>query len=595
MVRVLSPLLACAAVASLSTAADAQQPKRGAAPAAAAVARPAAPAAVPHFAPVAPHFAPAAPHFAPQVSHFAPQISHFAMPHFAPRVVSRVSAPHVAHLVAPHVPHVAHIVPRVVPHVETSSRVARTLHTPTPTVSHEAQKLVTSTTHAPTRAEVRNEERLNRLEQRAQTGHLNAREQKQLNALQQEHTNRQLREQNAQKPNTPENAQKANAEQNAQRLEQQRRNEAQLRNKLGPPVTAQQAQQGRFAAAFANRADRDRGREWAGEAWRHHHRAGFVPWLGPLFWPYAYDDIFYYTFWPYGYDDGFWAYTYDDFFDSLFWPNGGPYADYGYAGPYGGDFAAALPTTDYAGRSVGSNSRVRVARQATQIARQLCGDPGNGVTAWPFAQIERAVTPTPEQQALLDDLKKAAAQAAVEFKTSCSTNFPMTPPGRLRAMLSRLEATRHAVEAVRQPLAAFYDSLNDEQKARFNAIGPNLGTAQANANAAATDQCNAEKPGLVNLPIERIADALQPNEMQQAALERLRDAVTHAVATLQAACPDTTPLTPVARLDAMEKRLDALITAAKTVQPALEGFYASLSDEQKAQFNVLGRQTASGG
>jgi hypothetical protein len=46
----------------------------------------------------------------------------------------------------------------------------------------------------------------------------------------------------------------------------------------------------------------------------------------------------------------------------------------------------------------------------------------------------------------------------------------------------------------------------------------------------------------------------------------------------------------------MADRLDALIAAANTVQPALDSFYGSLSDEQKAQFNILGRrQTASGG
>jgi hypothetical protein len=37
----------------------------------------------------------------------------------------------------------------------------------------------------------------------------------------------------------------------------------------------------------------------------------------------------------------------------------------------------------------------------------------------------------------------------------------------------------------------------------------------------------------------------------------------------------------------MEQRLDALLAAANTVQPALEEFYASLSSEQKARFNAL--------
>ena len=43
---------------------------------------------------------------------------------------------------------------------------------------------------------------------------------------------------------------------------------------------------------------------------------------------------------------------------------------------------------------------------------------------------------------------------------------------------------------------------------------------------------------------------------------------------MQAACPDETPITPPGRLEAMEKRLQAMIDAAKTVKPALESFYA---------------------
>ena len=54
----------------------------------------------------------------------------------------------------------------------------------------------------------------------------------------------------------------------------------------------------------------------------------FVAWYGPVFWPYAYSDVFDYAFWPYGYDEGFWAYAYDDFFDGVFWGEAGPPEDY---------------------------------------------------------------------------------------------------------------------------------------------------------------------------------------------------------------------------------------------------------------------------
>ena len=637
MSRVSSAVLASTAILLLPVAANAQFKKAGGAPA--------APAAAPHFsAPAAaPHFsAPAAPHFSAPQAHFSMPQAHFSAPHVAApaiRSVPHFSAPQ--HIASPHIatPHIA------TAHTE-SLRDLRTVKTPPSTIASSAKLQALS------RAELHTQQRLDRLEQRAQTGHLTGHEQKQLSALHDQQTRQQLlheqttqklegqqklREQNAQKLQEEkfgaqnsqklqdekglheQNAQKLQEEQklkeqNAQKLQDQQKLREQnaqklqeekklreaedLRRKDAPHVNPKDAAQGRFAANFQNH-QQDRA-EWSRDAWRHHNHAFFIAWIGPIFWPYVYSDIFYYTFWPYGFDYGYWPYLYDDFFETVFWPNGGPYADYYYSGPYGGDFGAALPDPRPGGRLA---ARSRSTTQATQLARALCSDPGNGITAWPFGQIERAVGPYADQHALLDDLKRAAATASDDFKASCSTDFPMTPPGRLKAMLSRLQATRDAVDVVRSPLAAFYAALSDEQKARFNAIGPDL--AQTEARAAGTraaapggqgNGCGGAKPGLIDLPIERIADAVRPRGEQEAALDRLREATANAVAALQGACPDTVAATPVGRLDAMASRLDALIAAARTVEPALESFYGSLSDEQKAQFNILGRrQTASGG
>jgi hypothetical protein len=52
---------------------------------------------------------------------------------------------------------------------------------------------------------------------------------------------------------------------------------------------------------------------------RHHQHflsiivVGFI---GPLFWPYAYDDFLNYTFYPYAYD-AFWPGAYDDVYDGI--------------------------------------------------------------------------------------------------------------------------------------------------------------------------------------------------------------------------------------------------------------------------------------
>ena len=68
---------------------------------------------------------------------------------------------------------------------------------------------------------------------------------------------------------------------------------------------------------------------------------------------------------------------------------------------------------------------------------------------------------------------------------------------------------------------------------------------------------------------------------------KLEDASVEAGERLKTGCPTYQMLTPTGRVEAMEKRLDATLTAVKTVQPALAKFYTSLSDEQKARFNSL--------
>jgi hypothetical protein len=352
-----------------------------------------------------------------------------------------------------------------------------------------------------------------------------------------------------------------------------------LRRNGAAAITPLAAQQGRFGSRFAARAGAGRFANVAARrAWRSGLRAGFVPWYGPVFWPYAYSDIFDYSFWPYGYDDGFWSYAYDNFVDGMFWGEYGPPDEYAYAP------AAA--------------SRVsRVSRVSYAAVQELCKQPGTGITAWPFADIEKKVGLSDDQKALLGDVRKAATDAAATFKASCPAEnaFPLTPPGRLTAMTARLQGTLDAVQVVRPSLDKFYASLSDEQKERFNALGPKRPATNAEASAALpqnTKACSEAKPGLANLPIEKIDDAVKPTDAQQDGLKQLQDATTKAVAVLQAACPDDVPITPPGRLEAMEKRLQAMIDAAKTVKPALENFYASLTNEQKARFDRIGGQLA---
>jgi hypothetical protein len=69
-------------------------------------------------------------------------------------------------------------------------------------------------------------------------------------------------------------------------------------------------------------------------------------------------------------------------------------------------------------------------------------------------------------------LQKATNQAADLLKASCLTDDPLTPPARLAAVGKRLDTMLQAVKMVSSALNDFYGTLSDEQKARFEAIGP---------------------------------------------------------------------------------------------------------------------------
>jgi hypothetical protein len=368
------------------------------------------------------------------------------------------------------------------------------------------------------------------------------------------------------------------------------RNPAQPSARVMSRIDPRAAQQGRFAAAFVSRSLQTRALALPiRDAWHRHRRAAFVAWAGPVFWPYVYTDMFYYAFWPTAYDDGYWAYAYDDLIDGTFWASSDPYAAYAYVGPN--------PAT--AGLVGGTGRRSRIQGAGPEGLNKgfaaACTQNAN-VADWPFDQIQSNINLDPNQRTLLQQLQSAAQQAADVVKQSCPSAFPLTPPGRLQAMMTRLDGTLSAIDIIRPALVAFYDSLNDEQKARFNAIGPDLGAPQETQNAqTSSNTCSSTKPGLIDLPIDQIGAIVHPTNAQQRSLDQLRQASSAAINALSSACPDVIPGTPVGRLDAMRERFAAMLQAARKLEPALSNFYASLNNEQKAAFNTLGQTKQSRG
>jgi LTXXQ motif family protein len=99
--------------------------------------------------------------------------------------------------------------------------------------------------------------------------------------------------------------------------------------------------------------------------------------------------------------------------------------------------------------------------------------------------------------------------------------------------------------------------------------------------------CNPRAAGFAEWRIDRIERAVQPTEAQRGALNDLKTASAKAAETIAAACPKEFPQTAGARLELMEKRLEAMLAAVKIVRPAFDAFSASLSAEQKAALDRI--------
>jgi hypothetical protein len=209
-----------------------------------------------------------------------------------------------------------------------------------------------------------------------------------------------------------------------------------------------------------------------------------------------------------------------------------------------------------------------------------------GVANLPIEQIPQTVHPTIDQEAALDDLRAASLQASDIIKSACPSSVPLTPIGRLDVAEQRVDATIKALGVIRGALARFYDSLSDEQKRRFNAMDGSTERARAAGDMAAI--CSQQAGSFIELPVQRIEQVVQPTAQQRSTFDDLKKATQNAADQIRSSCPSAVPLSPVARIDTVATRLRAMANAIKSIRPVLENFYASLNDEQKARFNMMG-------
>jgi hypothetical protein len=301
------------------------------------------------------------------------------------------------------------------------------------------------------------------------------------------------------------------------------------------------------------------GRRGASGWWQHGD--GGYGWVGPLFWPFAYYDIYDYTLW--GDGIGFWGYGYRDIYAAIFTP----YED----------------LTRYM-----ASPRSRRHGRLPSLA-QICGDEPSEFAGLPIKQIRQAIQLSEERRAAFDDLANASVEAAQMIRAACPAKVALTPSGRLAAMQQRLEAMKSAIARITTPFETFYELLDDDQKGKLAELSSQR--APFAPKVPATQSCTPSEA--LQWPGSEIEARLHLNDSQREGLDALQRMSALARNTLNFNCQPDENLDPPDRLATADTRLDAMLDAIKLLRPALEDFLATLSDEQKAQFATIGAKRTS--
>ena len=307
--------------------------------------------------------------------------------------------------------------------------------------------------------------------------------------------------------------------------------------------------------------------------WRHPD--GSYGWIGPVFWPFAHDDIT--TAVVFGDTTSLSLYGYGDIYAAIFAP---------YAAP---ELAAYTAPQGRRGRRVPSMEAV-------------CD--GSDTGGLPVDRIAGAVQPNEQQRTALDELAAGWTSARDTIRASCPAQAPMTAAERLGVMQSRLDAMIKATDALAPPLDKFVGLLDAGQKAKLDALANERRAAlasvqQKDAQAAAVCdpnydprfdvQAQRQYEQLVQQqwPADEIASTLKLDDTGRARLDVLQDTTLRTMQTLSS-CPMKAEATPQARLAAVKTRLQTMQQAVGGVADALDDFEADLSDEQKAAFEAIG-------
>lgn len=308
--------------------------------------------------------------------------------------------------------------------------------------------------------------------------------------------------------------------------------------------------------------------------WRHPD--GSYGWVGPVFWPFAHDDLT--TAIVFGDTTSLSLYGYGDIYAAIFAPYAGPELA-AYTAPQGRR-ARRVPTID-----------------------TVCD--ANDTGGLPVDRIAALVQPNEMQRTALDDLGAAWTTARDIIRAACPAQAPATAAERLGVMQARLDAMIKATDALAPPLEKFVGLLDDNQKTRLESLAKERRAALASAqhkDAQRASACDPDDDPRYDVQAQRqyeqlvqqqwpaadMASTLKLDDTGRARLDVLQDTTLRTMETLSPCALKDAAATPPARLAAVKTRLQTMQQAVGGVADALDDFEFDLSDAQKAAFEAIG-------
>ena len=280
--------------------------------------------------------------------------------------------------------------------------------------------------------------------------------------------------------------------------------------------------------------------------------------VGPLAWPSSFEDVIGYTLWPKQYGTRLSAHGIGD----------------------------VLSTALAPGAAIAAHTKQAHADASAAYAAPACGSVELTANDWPIAEIGSTVELNDTQRAALDKLRTAMNGAIASIKRDCRDTADLGPVQRLQAMQSTLWTVHDAAQQMRMPLAAFYATLNNEQKQRFAA--PERPSSARNLGRGDIARM-CDLPASTDAPIRQIEQAVRPTAAQRRSLEELLRKAGDMGQFLLASCLAPVPDTPMQRLDAAADRLTAMVFAISNVNIALNDFTSRLGDDQKSKLDSVVR------